>query len=51
LSYIEKKYSLGDFQVNPFDGHPNENMHAEFAEAIYRWLMDHNDLLKKPAPQ
>ena len=51
LSYMEKKYSLEDFQVNPSDGHPNERMHGEFAESIYRWLMSHDNLLKKTGPQ
>ena len=51
LSYMEKKYSLEDFQVNSLDGHPNERMHGEFAEAIYRWLMSHDNLLKKTGSQ
>jgi lysophospholipase L1-like esterase len=40
LSYIEEKYTLAEFQVSSFDGHPNEKMHAEFAEAIYQWLVN-----------
>jgi lysophospholipase L1-like esterase len=50
LSYMEGKYSLEEFQVNPFDGHPNEKMNEEFAATIYRWLENHAkfaDMLKK----
>jgi lysophospholipase L1-like esterase len=50
LSYMEGKYSLEEFQVNPFDGHPNEKMHEEFAATIYNWLENHArfaDMLKK----
>ena len=46
LTYIEEKYSPGEFVVNSFDAHPNEKMHEEFAEAIYNWFMNHKDYLK-----
>jgi lysophospholipase L1-like esterase len=50
LSYLEKKYTLAEFQVNGFDPHPNAKMHAEFADAIYKFLMNdprYIQLLKK----
>lgn len=43
LTYIEKKYTLDDFVVNAFDAHPNENIHEEFAEAIYSWLSQNKE--------
>ena len=46
LTYIEKKYSLDDFVVNTFDAHPNENIHEEFAGAIYN-LLSHNNEYKE----
>ncbi|MCP4109292.1 MAG: hypothetical protein GY749_27835 [Desulfobacteraceae bacterium] len=40
LTYIEDKYSVKEFQVNPMDAHPNERMHEKFAETIYKWLVE-----------
>jgi hypothetical protein len=45
LSYIEDRYTLDEFQVNPFDGHPNARIHAEFAQGIYGWLVDNRNLV------
>jgi len=48
LSYMEEKYPLEKFQVNSADAHPNEKMHAEFAGALYQWLVNnqgYKDLL------
>jgi lysophospholipase L1-like esterase len=50
LSYIEEKYTIPQFQVNRFDPHPNARMHEEFANTIYKFLMNdprYVDLLKK----
>jgi lysophospholipase L1-like esterase len=51
LSYMEEKFPLEQFQVNSADAHPNEKIHAEFAGAIYNWLINNGDyktLLKNP---
>jgi len=45
LSDIEDRCTLEEFQVNPFDGHPNEKMHEEFAKGIYHWLVNNRDLV------
>jgi lysophospholipase L1-like esterase len=50
LSYFEDKYTIPEFQVNRFDPHPNEKMHEEFANVIYKFLMKdprYAQLLKK----
>jgi lysophospholipase L1-like esterase len=39
LSYIEEKDTIAEFQVYRLDPHPNAKMHAEFANAIYNFLM------------
>ncbi len=38
LSNIEEKFTPEEFQLNPFDAHPNARMQEEFAEAIYQGL-------------
>jgi lysophospholipase L1-like esterase len=50
LSYMEDKYTIPEFQVNRFDPHPSARMHQEFADAIYKFLMNdprYAQLLKK----
>jgi lysophospholipase L1-like esterase len=50
LSYMEDKYTIPEFQVNRFDPHPNARMHQEFANAIYKFLMNdprYAELLKE----
>jgi len=39
LSDIEEKYTPEEFQLNPFDAHPNARMQEVFAGAIYQGLI------------
>ncbi len=42
LSDIEEKFTPEEFQLNPFDAHPNARMHEKIAEEIYQGLI-HTD--------